>query len=148
MSLGLLRSAILQCGFVASCVYFTLPNRSNFSNPKHSNVDELIANLNELRSLMCGGASLARTSAQRKVGDFRSDPKADAALVDAWTETEKQLNGEVPNFTVLICALILPRSDKYCCCLPFNKDVLVKCKIGAYKTRALVNVATKERYKP
>ena len=66
--------------------------------------------------------------------------------MDAWTETEKQLNGEVPNFTVLICALILPRSDKYCCCLPFNKDVLVKCKIGAYKTRALV--ATKERYKP
>jgi hypothetical protein len=27
------------------------------------------------------------------------------------------------------------------------KDVLVRCKIGAYKTRALVNVANKERYK-
>ena len=47
---------------------------------------------------MCGGASLARTSAQQKVGDFRSDPKADAALVDAWTETEKQLNGERTQF--------------------------------------------------
>ena len=45
MSLGLLRSAILQCGFVASCVYFTLPNRTNFSNPKHSNINEFIANL-------------------------------------------------------------------------------------------------------
>lgn len=67
---------------------------------------------------MCGSASLARTSAQRKVGDFRSDPKADAALVDAWTETAKQLNGE------LICALILTRSDNYCCCLPFTKMFL------------------------
>jgi hypothetical protein len=102
MSLGLLRSAILLCEFVESHGYFTLVDRTNFSNPKHSNVDELIANLNELRSLMCGGATLARTSVQRKIGDFRSDPKADAALVDAWTITEKQVNGEA-NFTVLMC---------------------------------------------
>ncbi len=50
---------------------------------------------------MCGGASLARTSVQRKIVDFRSDPKADAALVDAWIEIEKQVNGER---TQLYCA--------------------------------------------
>jgi hypothetical protein len=47
---------------------------------------------------MCGGASLARMSVQRKIGDIRSNPKADAALMDAWTKTEKQVNGERTQF--------------------------------------------------
>jgi len=50
---------------------------------------------------MCNGAALARTSVQRKLGDIRSDPKTDATVVDSWTKTEAQSNGEL--LAVLIC---------------------------------------------
>ena len=92
---------------------------------------------------MCNGAALARTSVQRKLGDIRSDPKADATVVNSWTKTEEQINGELTN---LVCGMRIRSSLDFALmlCLPYNKVVLAKCNIGAYKTRALMIVATKD----
>ena len=78
------------------------------------NVDELLHVLSEFRSLLCNRATLARTSVQRKLADIRSDPKAEATVLDTWTKAEKQVN-----------------------------DVVTKCKMGASKVRVLLAV-TKE----
>ncbi|KAL7541218.1 hypothetical protein ACHAXR_010735 [Thalassiosira sp. AJA248-18] len=79
-------------------------------------VNELVSVLHELRALLCDSASLASKPAQRKLNDIRSDPKADPEIIETAENNAKHFG-----------------------------DVVTKCNIGAYKTRALQQIASEAR---
>lgn len=98
---------------------------------KRSDVNALIVTINDLRSLLCARAKLIckygkpqvsnynttlfvqkvlqphtiLSSAQRKLGDVRADPKADPTVLETAVQLEKIANGKlIRNKSVKICS--------------------------------------------
>ena len=86
-----------------------------FAHTTHSDINELVLILHELRSLLCDKAALVSHPLSRKVDDIRADPKADPAALEIAEQ----------NFASIA-------------------DVVSRCNIGAYKTRALQQIVSEK----
>lgn len=78
-------------------------------------INELVLILHELRSLLCDKAALESKTPSRMLDDIRGDPKADPAALEIAEQ----------NFASIA-------------------DVVSRCNIGAYKTRALHQIVSEK----